>query len=64
PLQKEVINRGFANELLQVFNKKEELENWLKTLDYKNSIVLLMSSGNYEGMDLVQLAQKITQANI
>jgi UDP-N-acetylmuramate: L-alanyl-gamma-D-glutamyl-meso-diaminopimelate ligase len=64
PLQKEVINEGFANEYLQVFNNKEELENWLKTLDYKNSIVLLMSSGNYEGMDLTQFAQKITQTNI
>ena len=64
PLPKEVVAKGFADETLMVYDNRADLEEWLKTLDYNNSVVLLMSSGNYDGMDLEQFAKSITQTSI
>jgi UDP-N-acetylmuramate: L-alanyl-gamma-D-glutamyl-meso-diaminopimelate ligase len=61
-LEKEVVHTGFGQQNLQVFNRKSELENWLADRDYTNSIVLLMSSGNYEGLDIEGFAKKATGA--
>jgi UDP-N-acetylmuramate: L-alanyl-gamma-D-glutamyl-meso-diaminopimelate ligase len=57
----ETIKKGFAKEALSVFDKKADLEDWLNKQDYTNSIVLFMSSGNYEGMDLDHIAKTITR---
>jgi UDP-N-acetylmuramate: L-alanyl-gamma-D-glutamyl-meso-diaminopimelate ligase len=59
-LEKEAVQRGFGQQALQVFNQKNELENWLAGRDYGNSIVLLMSSGNYEGLDIEGFSKKAT----
>jgi UDP-N-acetylmuramate: L-alanyl-gamma-D-glutamyl-meso-diaminopimelate ligase len=59
-LHKSVVEEGFQKKDLHIFNTGLELENWLEQLDYKNSVVLFMSSGNYEGIDVSQLAKKIT----
>jgi UDP-N-acetylmuramate: L-alanyl-gamma-D-glutamyl-meso-diaminopimelate ligase len=61
-LPKEAIKTGFANENLEVFNQREDLENWLNQLDYKNAVVVFMSSGNYDGLDTEAFARRITQA--
>jgi UDP-N-acetylmuramate: L-alanyl-gamma-D-glutamyl-meso-diaminopimelate ligase len=59
-LKKEVVAEGFGKRELEVSNQREELENWLEGRDYRNSIVLLMSSGNYDGLDMEMLSQRIT----
>lgn len=59
-LDKSIVQTGFKKDNLHVFNKREELENWLNSLNYKNAVILFMSSGNYEGIDVVDLAKKIT----
>ena len=59
-LKKEAVAAGFGKKGLEVSNEREELERWLQGRDYTNSIVLLMSSGNYDGLDLEGLAQRIT----
>jgi len=59
-LPKDVVKTGFATHGLQVFNERQELEEWLSGLDYKNAVVLLMSSGNYDGMDIEGFASRIT----
>lgn len=61
-LDKEVVREGFAKGILNVFNTREELQSWLDGLDYRNSVVLLMSSGNYDGMDVEAFAKSITQS--
>ena len=61
-LPKETVKNGFAKEDLQVFNDRSGLENWLNHLDYKNSVVVFMSSGNYDGLDAEALARRIVQA--
>jgi UDP-N-acetylmuramate: L-alanyl-gamma-D-glutamyl-meso-diaminopimelate ligase len=41
-------------------NDKSELWNFLQQQDFTNANLLLMSSGNYDGLDMVGLANKIT----
>ena len=59
-LDKSVVKAGFQKNDLQVFNTRQELEQWLDQLHYKNSVVLFMSSGNYEGINTNEIAEKIT----
>jgi UDP-N-acetylmuramate: L-alanyl-gamma-D-glutamyl-meso-diaminopimelate ligase len=61
-LPKAAVEKGFQKQGLQVFNHREELEEWLNGLDLKDSVVLFMSSGNYDGFDAEAFAGRITQA--
>lgn len=61
PLPIESVNQGFAKPGLIIFNKKEALHQWLEEQDYSGKNLLLMSSGDYDGLDLIKFAEKITQ---
>lgn len=55
------VTNGFGKKELQVFNEKVELEKWLQNNKYTNSIVVFMSSGNYDGIDIEAFAKGIIQ---
>lgn len=57
PVQK--VTEGFNKKGLQVFNEKVQLEAWLKNNDYKNTVVVFMSSGNYDGLNTETFAKEI-----
>ena len=61
PLDEEKIVAGFGKKGLAVLHKKEELANWLMKKTYKNVNLLLMSSGNYDGLDIQALSAEIIQ---
>ncbi|HWJ90810.1 MAG TPA: Mur ligase family protein [Flavisolibacter sp.] len=58
-LPKEAVKKGFKKDDLHVFNDRNELEGWLNENDYKNSVVVFMSSGNYDGLDTEAFAKRI-----
>lgn len=60
-LPAEKVKEGFAKEGLLVINDKAELEQWLESQDFSHSNILLMSSGNYDGIDILSFAKGITQ---
>ena len=60
-LEKDKVMNGFAKKGLLVMNHKEELWNWLQLQNFKNADLLLMSSGNYDGLDILNFANSITQ---
>ncbi len=60
-LPKEKVLQGFAKEGLLVMNDKAELWQWLQEQDFGNSNLVLMSSGNYDGLDMVGFAKAITE---
>ncbi|HEX6180230.1 MAG TPA: peptidoglycan synthetase, partial [Chitinophagaceae bacterium] len=62
-LPPEKVREGFGKQNLQVFNRREELEEWLRTRQYEHTNLLLMSSGNYDGLDVTTFANTITQNN-
>jgi UDP-N-acetylmuramate: L-alanyl-gamma-D-glutamyl-meso-diaminopimelate ligase len=43
-----------------VMNDKNELWDFLQRQNFSNANVLLMSSGNYDGLDMNGFANKIT----
>ena len=60
PLSAEKVLAGFDSADLEVFNQPDQLLQWLSQQDYQNSIVLLMSSGNFDGADMLTFAKTIT----
>jgi UDP-N-acetylmuramate: L-alanyl-gamma-D-glutamyl-meso-diaminopimelate ligase len=61
PLSEEKVAAGFDKKGLIVMHKKEELADWLTKQSYKNVNLLFMSSGNYDGLDIQALTNRITQ---
>ncbi|HVU57793.1 MAG TPA: hypothetical protein VHD83_22180, partial [Puia sp.] len=61
PLSPEKVAAGFGKKDLWVLNEKEDLVKWLMEQSYENVNLLLMSSGNYEGLDIAAFANKVTQ---
>lgn len=62
-LHPDKVRAGFGKNDLQVFNKKDELEQWLRSRQYEQANLLLMSSGNYDGLDVTTFAHTITKNN-
>jgi len=57
PIQ--AVKEGFAKSGLHIFNEKEELRQWLLDQSYANSNLLLMSSGNYDGLDMLTFVKSV-----
>jgi len=61
PYPAEVVKMAFLRNDLLVFNQSQKLENYLNELPMQNKNILLMSSGNFGGMDLNKLTESILQ---
>lgn len=61
PLNAAKVREGFGKDGLLVMNNKEELMKWLHEQQYQNSNLLLMSSGNYDGADMLTFAKNIVE---
>jgi UDP-N-acetylmuramate: L-alanyl-gamma-D-glutamyl-meso-diaminopimelate ligase len=59
PITDEEIKVAFSLDELVVFQDIHEMQEFLLGLDWLNSNLLLMSSGNFDGMNINELAQKI-----
>ncbi len=57
-LDPQMVIAGFNKLNLEVITVKEELEKKLKSIDTDNTNFLFMSSGNYDGIDILQLINK------
>jgi UDP-N-acetylmuramate: L-alanyl-gamma-D-glutamyl-meso-diaminopimelate ligase len=60
-LPHEKVQQGFGKKGLAVINTPGELHKWLKSFNYANTNLLLMSSGNYDGADMLTFANLITK---
>jgi UDP-N-acetylmuramate: L-alanyl-gamma-D-glutamyl-meso-diaminopimelate ligase len=52
---------AFNNKDLKVFTDSAQLLTFLQSTDWKNKNLLLMSSGNFGGLDLAKLAKEIVE---
>lgn len=57
-LPPEKVKLGFLKDDLLVINKKEILEHFLLEEDYSNTNLLLMSSGDYDGLDILKTVNR------
>jgi UDP-N-acetylmuramate: L-alanyl-gamma-D-glutamyl-meso-diaminopimelate ligase len=55
------VSEGFGKPGLLVFNDKDILWEWLQKQDFTDTNLALMSSGNYDGLDMLTFAQQLTQ---
>ena len=55
PINKEQVLTAFGRNDLLVFTDSEKLETYLNNLNWKNTNLLMMSSGTFEGMNLENL---------
>ncbi len=51
PISKETIKAAFEREDLEIYTNPEEFKSYVSSLSYENQVLLLMSSGNYGGLD-------------
>lgn len=61
-IEKEAVVAAFQRKDLHVFTDSASLMQALRSLHYKESNLLMMSSGNFDGTDLQSLANEITQS--
>jgi UDP-N-acetylmuramate: L-alanyl-gamma-D-glutamyl-meso-diaminopimelate ligase len=59
PLDPNQVKSGFVTKGLKVIGSAQELSDWLRSRSYTNSNLLLMSSGNYDGLDIATFAREI-----
>lgn len=59
PFSETDVQEAFANPKLKFFNDATKLKAFLLSLNYRNSNLLMMSSGNYAGFDLPKLALEL-----
>ncbi len=62
PFSKDDIKEAFAQDNLLVVDDKMELENFLLNADNNEVNLLLMSSGNFDGLDMISLSEKIIRS--
>ncbi len=60
-LTKAQVNKAFGNPDAEVYTHSSELLNDLLKIDWKNKNLLMMSSGNFDGIDMNELGRKIVQ---
>lgn len=61
PLPASTVQEGFGKQDLTVINDKDVLLQWLREQSYQNASLLLMSSGNYDGIDMLTFAREALQ---
>ena len=59
PIEPEDIRSAFKREDLRVFTDTQSLEDFLNSESMEQTVTLLMSSGNYGGLDLGRLITRI-----
>ena len=59
PISEEQVKEAFARKDLQVFTDSEKLVGELKTKSWENANLLLMTSGNFDGVDFNALAKEL-----
>lgn len=57
----EKVIAGFNQPGLMVMNDKKQLQDWLESQKFEHTNLVLMSSGNYDGLDMLTFAKQITK---
>lgn len=61
-ITREDVQQGFANPNVKVYTDNQLLLQELTAKNYENSILLIMTSGNFSGIDIPQLAKQLIQS--
>ncbi|MBP5290538.1 MAG: peptidoglycan synthetase [Paludibacteraceae bacterium] len=59
PITKEEVAGAFGTKNVRVFTDSAELQDALKAMEYKNTALLMMSSGTFDGMNINEFATSL-----
>lgn len=59
PISAEEVRKAFGGSALEVLTESSSLTEKLHQFSYHNSVLLMMSSGTFDGIDLKQLADEL-----
>jgi UDP-N-acetylmuramate: L-alanyl-gamma-D-glutamyl-meso-diaminopimelate ligase len=62
PITPEMVKKAFGSKHLSVYTQTHELVEALKQIEWKGTNLLLMSSGNFDGLNITDLAQNLVHA--
>ncbi len=61
PISEEQVKQAFAREDLVIFTDSAAWVNYIKSKSWNNSVLLLMTSGNFDGVDFAALADSLKE---
>jgi UDP-N-acetylmuramate: L-alanyl-gamma-D-glutamyl-meso-diaminopimelate ligase len=60
PITEEQVRGAFQRRDIKIFTDSSKLKEYLLSKNYSNSVLLLMSSGTFDGINLEELAKEVT----
>ena len=63
PISAEEVRKAFGTENVEVFTDSQELQARLRKIEYKNTALLMMSSGNFDGVNIPEFAKELISSN-
>ena len=60
PISKELVLEGFGGNV-NVMNSTKEVLDFIQSKQWNNSVLLMMSSGNFDGIDYDKLGEEISR---
>ena len=59
PITAEEVREAFGTKNVEVFTESEALQERLRSLEYKNTALLMMSSGTFDGINVNEFAHEL-----
>ena len=59
PISAEEVEKAFGTANVEVFTNSQLLQERLREIEYKNTALLMMSSGNFDGMNIPEFAREL-----
>ena len=63
PISAEEVHKAFGTENVEVFTDSQLLQARLREIEYKNTALLMMSSGNFDGVNIPEFARELISSN-
>ncbi len=61
PIAESDVAKAFAHKQLHVFTKRDDIVSHLENVDLKDAVLLIMTSGNFSGVDIKGLVDKLVK---
>jgi UDP-N-acetylmuramate: L-alanyl-gamma-D-glutamyl-meso-diaminopimelate ligase len=58
PITKEMVSEGFNGNVI-VMNETQEVLDYIRSHNWNNAVLLMMSSGNFDGINYEQLGEEL-----
>jgi UDP-N-acetylmuramate: L-alanyl-gamma-D-glutamyl-meso-diaminopimelate ligase len=58
-IEPQKVKNAFGGNNIEVYTNSQSLQNKLRSLDYSNSALLLMTSGNFSGVNLIEFSGEL-----